>query len=252
MATIGLIILLLIASAVLIGLGTLIYYLIYRHIINKRIEQGVTNKKGLMSPLWMPVILIGLQFLFGNPLLIFVLVGALTFNTVTDTEHVETHVSMETGLYSVEEMQEGYLSVYSIEENEGFAKESVISGDLRFTCFAAEDLAASWHPHYLLYAEPMGDYPEDTLYLFTFSLYGEEELLERTEQAVTQKEMPVCEISAMQEDAMTENYELHVRCTILEPEASDQLDAYFMEEAPLPQEYILDTGEATFLLSELQ
>ncbi len=252
MATIGIIVLLLIGSVVLIGLGTLIYYLIYRHIINKRLEQGVTHKKGLMSPLWMPVILVIFQFLLGSPLLIFVLVGALTFNTVTGTEYAETIVSMETALYSVEEMQEGYLSVYSIEENEGFAKETAISGDLRFTCFAAEDLASSWHPHYLLYTEALEDYPEDTLYLFTFSLYGEEELLERTEEVVSRKEMPVCEISAMQEDAMTENYELHVRCTILESAAGEQLDAYFMEEAPLPQEYVLDTGEATFLLSEVQ
>ncbi len=252
MATIGIIVLLLIGSAVLIGLGTLIYYLIYRHIINKRIEQGVTHKKGLMSPLWMPVILIAVQFVFGSPILMLIAFSVASFTTLTLTESAETTVSMETGLYTMEEMQEGYLSVYSIEENEGFAKESVISGDLRFTCFAAEDLSASWHPHYLLYAEPMEDYPEDTLYLFTFSLYGEEELLERTEQAVTQKEMPVCEISAMQEDAMMENYELHVRCTILEPAAGEQLDAYFMEEAPLPQEYVLDTGEATFLLSEVQ
>ncbi|MBR6616719.1 MAG: hypothetical protein IKL00_02455 [Oscillospiraceae bacterium] len=221
MSTIVLIIALLLGSVVFIGLGTLIYYLIYRHVINKRIANGDTSKKGMMSPVWMPVILVGLQFIFGNPLLAVILVPFLIFNESTK---VEVHKSMEMLCISVEEMQEGHLSVYSIEENEGYIKQQSEGDGIRFTCFSAQEMGNSWQPHYLLYTELSEDFPENAVYAIEGTFYENGEATGGVSWYPTKEEFPNCIISGMPDiEDMDCTYELEITCTVQEEEGGKVL-----------------------------
>ena len=184
-----------------IGGGTLIYYGIYRHNINKRLAQGITHKKGLMSPWWMPVILLAASVILSTPILVIVILSAVSYGVITDVEHVEVSVSMETGFYTAEEMEEGFLSVYSIEENPGYAKTTQTVGEMEFTCFAAEDLSESYHPHYLVYSDITGTLPEDAVFLFEGTLCQDGNPIEGYSNIAYADEMPICIISGMQEDA---------------------------------------------------
>ncbi len=211
-----LIIALLIGSVLFIALGTFIYYLIYRHVINKRIANGDTSKKGMMSPVWMPVILVGIQFIFGNPLLAVILVPFL---------EVEVHESMEMLCVSVEQMQEGHLSVYSIEENAGYDKQLAENDGIRFTCFSAQELNQSWQPHYLLYTELVEEYPANAFCLIEGTFFENGEETQGFSWAPSKEEFPACVISGMQEDTeMAEcTYELQITCTVQEEEGGKVL-----------------------------
>ncbi|MBE6850415.1 MAG: hypothetical protein E7504_01530 [Ruminococcus sp.] len=224
--SIVLIIALLIGSVVFIALGTLIYYLIYRHIINKRIANGDTSKKGMMSPVWMPVILVGLQFIFGNPLLAVILIPFLTFNIVGESE-LEIHESEEMLCISVEAMQEGHLSVYSIEENEGYTKQQSEDGGIRFTCFSAQEMGNSWQPHYLLYTELSEDFPNNAVYVIEGTFYENGEATGGVSWYPTKKEFPNCIISGMPDiEDMDCTYEIEITCNVLDEKEEETLGSF--------------------------
>ncbi len=234
MAVAGIIIALLIGSVVFIALGTLIYYLIYRHVINKRIANGDTSKKGMMSPVWMPIILVGVQFIFGNPLLAVILVPFFMINQVNE---VEVHESEEMLCISVEEMQEGHLSVYSIEENEGYTKQQSEGGGIRFTCFAAEELGQSWQPHYLLYTELSEDFPNNAVYVIEGTFYENGEATGGVSWYPTKKEFPNCIISGMPDiEDMDCTYEIEITCNVLDEKEDETLGSF-------SETFVLSTAE---------
>ena len=87
MAVIGVFLVLFIGTVFFVGIGTLIYYFIYKHIINQRLAKGITDKKGLLSPIWLAVILLGISLLCN--LLLTAAFSLLVFNTETSSGVVE-------------------------------------------------------------------------------------------------------------------------------------------------------------------
>lgn len=232
-----------------IGGGTLIYYGIYRHNINKRLAQGITHKKGLMSPWWMPVILLAASVFLSMPILAIVIFSAVSYGVVTDVEHVEVSVSMETGFYTAEEMEEGFLSVYSMEENAGYTKNTQTVGEMEFTCFAAEDLFASYHPHYLVYSDVTGTLPEDAVFLFEGTLCQDGSPVEGYSNIAYADEMPICIISGMQEDAAVSDHMLHLNCTAFDSAAVSAVQEYVNGEGEFPDESVIVHYEVDFDLN---
>lgn len=226
MAAVGIIIALLIGSVLFIGLGTLIYYLIYRYVINKRIANGDTSKKGMMSPAWMPVILVGLQFIFGNPLLVLNLISYLAVNMVSITGE-EEHESIAMRCVSAEEMQEGHLSVYSIEENEGYIKQQSEGDGICFTCFSAQEMGNSWQPHYLLYTELSEDFPENAVYKIESSFYENGVPTRGGTWRRTKKDFPTCILSGMPDIGdMDCTYEIEITCNVLDEKEEETLGSF--------------------------
>lgn len=60
-------------------------------------------------------------------------------------------------ILSPEEMQEGYLRTYSMEENEGYEKREQVIGNVKYTCFISKEEMDAYHPYFLIYAEYLGN-----------------------------------------------------------------------------------------------
>ncbi len=246
MATVLAVIVIFLGVLLFIGGGTLIYYGIYRYNINKRLAQGITHKKGLMSPWWMPVILLAASVFLSLPILLTVLLGAVSYGVITEFEHVEVSESMEIGFYTAEEMEEGFLSVYSMEENPGYTKTTQTVDEMEFTCFAAEDLSVSYHPHYLVYSDITGTLPEDAVFLFEGTLCQDGNPIEGYANIAYAEEMPVCTISGMQEDAGVSDYTLHLNCTVFDSAATHAVQDYVGGEGEFPEDAVVDFYEVCF------
>ncbi len=243
-----------------IGGGTLIYYGIYRHNINKRLEQGITHKKGLMSPWWMSVILLAVSAFLSTPILVIIFLNLASSGAISEVknvevskvEHVEVSVSMEIGFYTAEEMEEGFLSMYSMEENPGYTKNKQTIGEMEFTCFSAEELSESYHPHYLVYSDVVGTLPEDAVFLFEGTLCQDGSSIEGYSNIAYAKEMPICIISGMQEDAgrFDYDYELLLNCTVFDSASTSAVQAYVDGTGEFPEEAVIVHYEVDFDLDE--
>ncbi len=231
MSTIGLVVVLivifLLGTILFVGGGTLIYYFIYRHTINKRVAQGITHKKGLMSPIWMALILLAVMLFLLMPILIIAAAGFLTFNLVGASGEEEIYENMEISCYTAQEMQEGHMSVFSIEENEGYTKQQAEGDGIRFTCFAAEELGQSWQPHYLLYTELSEDFPKNAVYVIEGTFYENGEATGGVSWYPTKKEFPSCIISGMPDiEDMDCTYEIEITCNVLDEKEEETLSSF--------------------------
>ncbi len=238
------------ATLLIIGGGTMIYYFIYKHIINKRLAEGVTNKKKLLSPLWMPLILLLVMVAMILPILLtIVIASAGAFSVITSTESHVVTTEMEIGVYTAAEMAEGFRSVYSMDENPGYTKQTETVSNFQFTCFSAEELTDELHPHYLVYTDTDTVYPQDSILLFEGTLLENGEPVSGYSQALYAEDLPACIISGMEEDAWQNSYTLHLTCHVFSADAETSVDAYLCMEGDFPEEYVLETGEVTFELN---
>lgn len=252
MASIIAVIVIFLGVILFIGGGTLIYYVIYRHNINKRLKQGITHKKGLMSPVWMAVILLVATFFLGAPILLIIITSAATYGLIAEVEVAEVSESMEIGFYTAAEMEEGFLDVYSMEENAGYTKTVQSSGEMEFTCFAAEDLYESYHPHYLVYSDVTGTLPNDAVFVFEGTLYEDGNPIEGYSNIAYAEEMPICIISGMQENAAQFGYELQLICTVFASESLSDVQAYMNGEGAFPEEAVISSSEVSFDLGAME
>ncbi|MBQ7004458.1 MAG: hypothetical protein IJN57_10940 [Oscillospiraceae bacterium] len=241
------------ATLLIIGGGTLIYYFIYKHVINKRLAEGVTNKKKMLSPLWMPLILLLVMVAMIMPILLTIVIAAAgAYSVVTSTETHVVSTGMEIGMYSAEEMAEGYRSVYSMDSNAGYTKSEETSGIFEFTCFSAEELTDELHPHYLVYVDADADIPQDSILLVEGTLLENGEPVSGYSQALYSEDMPTCIISGMEEDAWQNSYTLHLTCHVLSADAETDLNYYLSQDGAFPDAYVLHTGEVTFELNSAE
>ncbi len=161
MAVIGVFLVLFIGTVFFVGIGTLIYYFIYRYIINKRLAQGITDKKGLLSPIWLAVILLGISMLCN--LLITAAFGLMMFKTDSGSEVVgdSGYISaLDITFMNTDELDSGF----SPENNADFRKQELTADYVTNTCFTAAETAQDVKPHYLLYSDFSG-MPEGTVCL---------------------------------------------------------------------------------------
>ncbi len=166
MAIIGITIFLLLGTLFFVGGITLVYYLFYQHIINKRLAAGVTDKKGMLAPGKLALILLG-----GSLVCNLVIIIAFSAFAFVKTVEVDTGMEDSDGeyLYGSERIPmlshntlQGFGDLYSQEENPGYKKESLTTDFFTHTCFTAEEEAAQEHMPYLLYTDFSG-MPEDAV-----------------------------------------------------------------------------------------
>ena len=161
MAAIGVFLVLFIGTVFFVGIGTLIYYFIYRYIINQRLAQGITDKKGLLSPIWLAVILLGISMLCN--LLFTAAFSLMLFKTdsgsvvVGESDYIS---APDITFMNTDELDSGF----SPENNADFRKEELTADYVTNTCFTAAETAQDAKPHYLLYSDFSG-MPEDTVCL---------------------------------------------------------------------------------------
>ncbi len=139
-----------------------IYWLIYAHKINKRILSGENEGRKLIDipKVVMIATIVGLVVFCG--ILMIVIdnsnqVYAVSRNNyaiidVSDPDNYEyiTNIGGELNDAS-------FAKAYNMEENPGYSREVVESGDYVFTVFERTSPADSFHPDFLCYAQYVGD-----------------------------------------------------------------------------------------------
>lgn len=256
MATISVVLLMgllaMLAAVLFVGGGTLIYYFIYKRTINKRLEAGVTNKRGMMSPFWMPLILLAVLCIVGLPLLLIVLPFFLIANVTTNSvigdmgaveveyegEYTEPSASM--AIYTAKEMQFGFLSMFSMEENPGYEKQEYTDGNVQFTCFIAEEEPSLYQPLFLAYAEVSDQIPEDAVIVVESSLGISDGFQHDCVYTCGMEEIPCCLMGYMENPAPGEDCIFTVSCTILEPGSESYAEMYMLDGEEIPEELIIE------------
>ncbi len=141
-------------AAVLLVLTVLViagYLIYYRREINRRLENLTTDKRRLWSPLRVSLTaVIGALALFAVTCL---LLSAHEPAAVSEPSAAASHAR----ILSQEEMAEGYLSRFSMEENAGYEKKVQVLDNVKYTAFVSTEPADVLHPAFLIYAEYLGD-----------------------------------------------------------------------------------------------
>lgn len=154
---IKLILLLLIAMFIMIAVISLVYFIIYKVLINRRIVSGETNKRKMISPFWMTIILFAIVFV------IYLIVSVILSRVAYESNDQDTipdeyfYATYDYNVYYPDEMNTGYLSNFSIEENPGYEKYEEVMGDIKFTYFISCEEFDTYHPAFIIYAEYTGD-----------------------------------------------------------------------------------------------
>ncbi len=256
MASISVVLLLgllaMLAAVLFVGGGTLIYYLIYKKTINKRLEAGVTNKRKMMSPFWMPLILLAVLCIVGLPLLLivlpFFLIANVTTNSVVsdmesvDVKYVEeyTEPSTSMAIYTAKEMRIGFLSMFSMEENPGYEKQTYAEGNVQFTCFIAEEEPSLYQPLFLAYAEISDQIPEDAVIVVESSLGISDGFQHDCVYTCGMEDIPSCLMGYIETPVPEENCIFTLSCTILEPGSESYAEMYMLDGEAIPEELILE------------
>lgn len=258
---------LLLVPLLIVGGGTLIYYFIYQHTINKRLAEGVTNKRKLISPVWMPMILLAAMALLFPPavilLSILVINGAVAsgsevvveeenvYFTEVEMEDYENSMYTDTAFYSAAEMQEGFRSVYSMEENPGFTKLATADlGQMQMTCFVSEEPGNMCTPLYLAYTSLPDDIPEDAIVIAEAEILWEGQSLYYYGEDFLAGDLPICLMGAMELDAGGNAYTLLLTCIAVDADGADHTKAYLADGEEIPDEYILaECRQVEFALS---
>lgn len=142
--------LVLLPLALLIIVGYLIFY---RSRINQQLKEPSFGKH---KPLWSPM-RVCLTTVIGA---LVVYVAACLVMTSPNLPPLNLHHSFPNDhsfrISTQEEMQEGYRSRFSMEENPGYTKEVTEIDDVRYTYFLSETEPDFFHPAFLVYAEYIG------------------------------------------------------------------------------------------------
>lgn len=147
----------------------IVYFVYYKSTINKRLENGVTNGKKMISPLWMAIIflIIALIVLIVVPMLL--RMGG-TVSDINEIPEKYWNASYDYQVYTPDEVESGFLGNYSIDENTGYERYEEVDGNIRFTYFISREAYDSYHPAFIIYAEYVGT--EDIKNL-SMGFYGE-------------------------------------------------------------------------------
>ncbi|MGN1343059.1 MAG: hypothetical protein ACI4U3_00670 [Traorella sp.] len=140
-----LLILFVIIIFVLLFLG--IYYQAYKRNVNQSLVDSSKSKK-MISPFFM-----GILCIIGG-LVIYVIISLAFSNNQSENPYLNASYAFDT---YYEEDIEGYLSVYSIDENAGYDKQEEVVNNTRYTIFTREDSYDTYHPSFIIYVEYLGD-----------------------------------------------------------------------------------------------
>lgn len=129
------------------------YLIFYRSRINRQLTEPANSRH---KPLWSPL-QVCLTTVIGA---LVVYVAACLVMTSPNLPPLNPHHSLPNDysfrISTQEEMQEGYRSRFSMEENPGYTKEVTEIDDVRYTYFLSEAEPDFFHPAFLVYAEYIG------------------------------------------------------------------------------------------------
>jgi len=161
--------LVIVAAIGIVAVASVIYWLFYRHRINKQLHDETPRTRRLLSPLAFTVITVLVVSIA------YICVAAATLAVNKDSaaarssqEYFEATYDFQD--YSAHEMI-GYRSLYSMDENPGYTKTAFKQGNIQFTCFIREDTPDFYHPSFIIYAQYLGNknilYSGNMGYFFT-------------------------------------------------------------------------------------
>lgn len=134
------------------ALVIVLYLFYYRSKINRRLTDPThTKKTKLWSPMW-----VCLTAVIGA-LTVFAVICMLLASSRPALPSAPSPVAYHAQILSPEEMKDGYLSRYSIEENAGYTKEEKVINDVKYTYFISTEETDAFHPSFLIYAEYIGE-----------------------------------------------------------------------------------------------
>lgn len=129
-----------------------IYFVVYMRSINKRLCESQNSKK-MWPPLKVCIVtIITALVVFGAIMGIFA--ASNPSKSIGDSYK---QASYNADIYQPQDMENGYLSMYSISENLGYTKYIKDIGDVRYTYFISDEDYNSYHPAFLIFAEYIGN-----------------------------------------------------------------------------------------------
>lgn len=140
------------ALAVLAVLTSGAYYLFYRAEVNKRLNSSRAGDKKLWSPLKVCLAsVIGALSVFAAICLVQYAANSAPWDGQTQLKTYHAR------FFSREEMREGYLRQYSVNENKGYRRTEKRIDDVKYTYFISEQDADAFHPAFIIYAQYVGE-----------------------------------------------------------------------------------------------
>lgn len=140
------------ALAILAVLICVAYHSFYRVEVNKRLSSGHAGDKKLWSPLK-----VCLTSIIGA-LSVFAAICLVQYAANPAPWDGQTRITpYHARFFSQEEMREGYLSQFSINENEGYRKTEKRIDDVKYTYFISEQDTDAFHPAFIIYAQYIGE-----------------------------------------------------------------------------------------------
>lgn len=135
--------------AVIAGLAAavvIIYSVLYRRSINKRLHDPQSSKR-MWSPLKVCIVtIITALAVFG---IIAGMIAVHNPSVSADGAYAE--------IYQPKEEKNQYLRMYSIDQNSGYTKHVKRIGNVKYTYFISEEAYDNCHPAFLIYAEQIGN-----------------------------------------------------------------------------------------------
>ncbi len=183
-----------------VGIGTLIYYEIYKHIINRRLANGITDKKLLLSPKWVAVILLILHLISTIPLLI-----APLF--VFEERQEMGQYANETTILFASDTEDFFANSEPI-ENAQFAANSAVRNGIDFTYSTVE---VDGRGYYIANIAPQQAIPADTPCEIEVKILRDDgRLCGGLEGTFTAEDFPVCIASPFHEEEFDGKMEITV------------------------------------------
>lgn len=147
-----LLIALLLAGVIII----VVYFAVYNKKINRTVTQNTPSKHRMIPPPIFAVI-IALCVAPVFIMCIFIAIFGARLGTGAQEEYAAEYYDADYDFmfYTSAEMT-GYLSGYSIEQNDGYTKHTETKGNVRFTYFISEAKYDVFHPSFLIFAEYLG------------------------------------------------------------------------------------------------
>jgi len=130
-----------------------LYYLYYSKAINKRLKERPQNRKRMLSPKTVVIVaIITALLLFSVSVLLVRMKQSEAINI--GEQYLTAQYDYE--VFTPQEMQQGYLESYSIDNNIGYKKHEEILGDIKFTYFVSLGSYDVYHPAFIIYVQYIG------------------------------------------------------------------------------------------------
>lgn len=136
---------------------SVIYFFLYTRKINQRLKEGVYEGRRLWTPQKVVLCLVIAVLVILCIVPLSRLITGDKDTPVIDDAYYQAEYMHE--VYTPEEMQEGYLQQYSIDENPGYEKTIEQVGDVKFTYFISEQSYDRMHPAFIVYVQYTGNEP---------------------------------------------------------------------------------------------